>query len=621
MKQNSRIIELLAPARDAQVAIEAINHGADAVYMGPSSFGARALAGNPVDDIARVCDYAHRFNARVYATVNTIIYDNELARAESLIKQLYKAQVDALIVQDLGVLRMDLPPIALHASTQCDIRTPEKAKFLEQLGFSQLVLARELSLEQIAAIHKAVKVPLESFVHGALCVSYSGRCALSQVVKGRSANRGQCAQMCRLPYDLEDEAGNKILTGKHLLSLRDLNQTENVAAMLQAGVSSFKIEGRLKDVAYVKNIVAHYRQVLDRAIADGNGAYRKASAGEVQLDFDPDPQRSFNRSFTPYFIIGCNSSLRMASLHTPKSMGQPVATVVASRGRTLVVKAMQPLANGDGLSYFYEDNVFTGIRVNVAQGDKLVLRDPVRIAPGTRLYRTADKLFDDVMSRPSAQRTVPVDAWLYQAGGAVVLRLRDDRGNSVSHSMDMGELDQARSSQDDRQRDVLAKLGDTIYRLRDCVNDISHLFVPVSKLAQLRRETLALLDRAHGVAFTRDLRRRENKDAQAPYGSLVHADNVANHLSAQLYRDHGVEHVVPAIELDYAPWADEDQALQRPVLVHTRYCLRRELGACRLDKGAKKLPHRLFLRGSGVLLEVHCDCSACEMKITLASGE
>ncbi|MCQ2289390.1 MAG: U32 family peptidase [Muribaculaceae bacterium] len=620
MKNSARLIELLAPARNAEVAIEAINHGADAVYMGPSQFGARALAGNSVEDFARVCDYAHRFGARVYATVNTIVYDEELKLVEAIVKQLYDAQVDALIVQDMALLRLDLPPIALHASTQCDIRTPDKARFLEQLGFSQLVMARELSLTEIQDIRQAVKVPLEAFVHGALCVSYSGRCALSQAVKGRSANRGQCAQMCRLPYDLEDENGNKIVEGKHLLSLRDLNQTDRVAQMLQAGVSSFKIEGRLKDVAYVKNVVAHYRRILDENIAASDGLYKRLSSGEAQVDFMPDPERSFNRSFTHYFIDGKSHAGRMASIHTPKSMGQPVATVARSRGRNLDVKASRQLVNGDGLSYFDDNNQFCGIRVNVAQGNRLTLREPVFIKPGTQLYRTADKAFDDKLARPSAHRVIAVDATLYEASGAVVLRLDDERGNSVTHSIKVDSVDEARSSQEARQRDVLSKLGDTIYRLRSCNTMIASKFVPVSVLAQLRRETISLLDRANAVRHQRELRRREQPSAQAPSVSLCHSDNVANHLAAQVYKDHGVQEIEPAVEVSDAQWSNGRGCLS-PVLMHTRYCIRRELGACRKEKGAKKLPHRLFLRSSNVLLEVHCDCSACEMKITFPQGD
>lgn len=617
MKQTVRNIELLAPARDAQVAIEAIKHGADAVYMGPSSFGARAMAGNSIEDIAAVCRYAHDYRAKVYATVNTIIYDDELSQVERLIHQLYNAGVDALIVQDLGVLRLDLPPIALHASTQCDIRTPEKAKFLQELGFAQLVLARELSLKEIAAIHATVKAPLESFIHGALCVSHSGRCALSQAVKGRSANRGQCAQMCRLPYDLEDDKGTKIVTAKHLLSLRDLNQSARVAQMLEAGVSSFKIEGRLKDAGYVKNVVAHYRKLIDDIIAANPDKYRRASVGSVELGFTPDVQRSFNRSFTHYFIDGRDSKGRMASLDTPKSMGQPLGKVVSSRGKMLTIATREQLVNGDGLSYFNGDGQFCGMRVNVASGNVLQLRDAVDIAPGTMVYRTADKAFDDLLARNSAQRYINVDARLWYAGGSLVLSLSDERGLCATHAVSVESLDDARSPQDAKQRDVLAKLGDTIYRLRNC-ETIGDKFVPMSLLAQLRRDTVELLDRNNAMTYPRELRKRENVNAVAPSTTLSHADNVANHLSAQLYRDHGVVSFESAIE---TPALDAEGCTgpsASPMLMNTRYCIRRELGACRMDKKARQLPAKLFLCNADVRLEVHCDCLKCEMKLTQA---
>lgn len=618
MNRKPHLIELLSPARDAHVAIEAINHGADAVYMGPSRFGARAMAGNSIDDIARVCDYAHKFRARVYATVNTIVYDNELAHVERLIHELYRAQVDALIVQDLGVLRLDIPPIALHASTQCDIRTPEQAQFLQGLGFSQLVLARELSLSEIKAVRDSVKVPLEAFVHGALCVSYSGRCGLSQAVKGRSANRGQCAQMCRLPYDLEDEFGNKLITDKHLLSLRDLNRSQYLEEMLQAGISSFKIEGRLKDVGYVKNVVAHYSQMLDEIITSSDGAYKRLSSGESRIDFEPNVHRSFNRSFTPYFINGRDIKARMASIDTPKSLGESMGVVTSVRGKELKIATESTLANGDGLSFFNNEGQFCGVRVNVVRGNSVQLRESVSIKPGTLVYRTHDKAFEDIIQRESAKRLIAVNACLSYIPGRLVLSLDDARGNSVTHSVELLTLDEARTPQGQRQRDVLAKLGDTIYYLNECSSLVEDKFVPASVLATLRRETIDLLDRANDMTHPRELRRKEDMTIVCPNENLDHANNVANHLSMQVYRDHGVHSITPSIEtLDLD---DVDNPVEvYPVLMHTRYCLRRELGACRMDAKAKQLPSKLFLRNGKTLLNVECDCAQCEMKITLAS--
>ena len=360
------LIELLAPARDADIAIAAIDHGADAVYMGASHHGARADAANSLDDVRRACDHAHRFGAKIYVTVNTLVYDNELKEVERLTHDLYGIGVDALIVQDLGILRLDLPPIALHASTQCDLRTPDKARFLESLGFSQLVMARELTLEEIGAIRAATTVPLEAFVHGALCVSYSGRCAISQVLKGRSANRGACAQLCRLPYDLTNNKGQVLVEGKHLLSLRDLSLHDRLEQMIAAGVSSFKIEGRLKEIGYVKNVVAYYHRAIDKVIEKQPERYRRASFGNVELAFEPALEKSFNRGFTHYFLDARRpeDGTVMASTDTPKSQGEYLGRAIRCTGNTLTIDTRTTLANGDGLSFVdAHGDLFRGSRV------------------------------------------------------------------------------------------------------------------------------------------------------------------------------------------------------------------------------------------------------------------
>ncbi len=610
MKTKLRPIELLAPARDAQVALAAIAHGADAVYLGPASHGARAQAGNSTADIARVCDVAHQFGVQVYATVNTLVYDDELRQVERLITDLYHAGVDALIVQDMSVLRLDIPPIGLHSSTQCDLRTPEKAKFLSAVGFSQLVMARELSAGEIAAIHAAVPgVPLEGFIHGALCVSYSGRCQVSQAVKGRSANRGECAQMCRLAWDLEDHDRRKLLAGKHLLSLRDFNATAHVEQLLAAGQSSFKIEGRLKDEAYVKNVVAHYRQVLDRAIAAHPDLYCRLSHGTSLVDFEPAVAKSFNRSFTSYFVGGRRpaNGTQMASIDTPKSLGEEVGTVLSAHRNVLRVKSAARLANGDGLSYFNGQGEFTGFRVNRVQGNEVLLKEPVAVPAGTKLYRTHDQEFEQRLAKDTAVRTVAVEARLATAPGLLVLHLSDERGNRIAHSVPCPELQPANQPQHERQHAALAKLGGTIYRLKSA-QVLGDLFVPASLLTQLRREAIALLDRAQLVTYQRPRRKPEDRSAQCYTTTLESADNVANRVAEQFYRDHGVTSITPAIETGHH--ADG------PVM-HTRYCIRRQLGACRLDRQARQLPAPLYLRNGSTRLRVECDCHACEMKLWL----
>lgn len=605
-------IELLAPARDADIAIAAIDHGADAVYMGASHHGARADATNTLEAVRRACDYAHQFGARIYATVNTLIYDDELKEVERLVHDLYRIGVDALIVQDLGLLRLDLPPIALHASTQCDLRTPEKARFLEALGFSQLVMARELTLDEIADIRKATTVPLEAFVHGALCVSYSGRCAISQALKGRSANRGECAQLCRLPYDLVDEKGRVLIEGKHLLSLRDMDRHDRLEQMMAAGVSSFKIEGRLKDTSYVKNVVAYYRRAIDTIIARSPERYRRASFGDVELTFEPALEKSFNRGFTHYFLDERRpkDGAAIASIDTPKSQGERLGRAMQCAGNTLSIDTRAVLSNGDGLSYYDAQGSFTGTRVNRALGGGTVLlRERTVIPRGTVIYRTADKAFNDLLAKPSASRTIAVNAELRYLDGRLVLTLTDDRGMRVTHSIAC-DLQTAAKPQEDRQVAELGKLGGTIYQLHDAQVH-GDIFIPASLLARVRRETVELLDRTQRITRTIDKRRVEDTTVPYPVTTLTPADNVANRLAERLYRDHGVTNIAPALETGVSV------ATTTP-LMHTRYCLRRQLGACLKDKNANRLPRDLFLKTGATLLKVTCDCKACEMIITLA---
>ncbi len=604
-------IELLAPARDADIAIAAIDHGADAVYMGASHHGARADATNSLDDVRRACDHAHQYGARIYATVNTLVLDNELAEVEHLIHELYHIGVDALIVQDLGLLRMDLPPIALHASTQCDLRSPEKARFLEAMGFSQLVMARELTLEEIAAIRKVTTVPLEAFVHGALCVSYSGRCAISQVLKGRSANRGECAQLCRLPYDLVDSRGRVLLEGKHLLSLRDMARHDRLEQMMAAGVSSFKIEGRLKDMGYVKNVVAYYRQAIDQVIERHPDLYHRSSSGKEKLTFEPVLEKSFNRGFTHYFLDSRHpqDGESMASIETPKSQGEYLGRCASCNGNILTIDTPSTLANGDGLSFTDSHGQFTGARVNRVVGNgTVVLRERADVTWGTPIYRTADKAFNDLLAKPSSTRTIGVDAILRFTGDQLVLTLNDERGNQVTHSIDC-ELEPATKPQGDRQKAELGKLGGTIYHL-ETAQVPGDLFIPASLLSRLRRETIELLDRAHCITRPTSRRRPEVKSYPCPVTMLTPADNVANRLAQQLYRDHGVTKIMPALETG-AP------ATASTPLMHTRYCLRRQLGACLKGEHSTALPRDLLLRAGATLLQVNCHCKTCEMTLTL----
>ncbi len=603
-------LELLAPARDADTAIEAIRHGADAVYIGAEAFGARSAAGNSVESIRRVCQYAHCFDAKVYVTVNTIIYDNELEAARKLVWELYHAGVDALIVQDMALLRLNLPPIALHASTQCDTRDPAKARFLEQAGFSQLVLARELSLDEISAIRAATSVPLEVFVHGALCVSYSGDCHAGALSMGRSANRGECPQICRLRYSLSDSRGRRLAADGHWLSLRDMNRLDSLAELARAGASSFKIEGRLKDVAYVKNVVASYSRALDALVATDPQRWRRASVGRTELHFQPDPGRAFNRGFTSYFLGGRPASdVRMAASATPKYVGRNIGCVQTVRGNRISLKSCETLANGDGIGWFGADGRLCGARVNRADGNTLYLAEkPADLSPGTTVYRNRDKAWDELMAMHTATRTIDVEFTLRPcADGRVALDAADCRGNRVSVAMEV-DLRPARTQQEAKRRDTLGRLGDSIYRAAGVSDRIGDRFMPVSALVELRRRAIEQLDRAQRIRFHSDIRRKEDTAADAGSHSLSYHANVANRMARDFYQSHGVTDIEPAAEIR--------RPAGEPVVMTTRYCLRRELGQC-IRCGAS--PGSWFLQATdgNVRMRADFDCARCGMTIHL----
>lgn len=594
MKEAKRKLELLAPAADKATAIQALLHGADAVYMGGPTHGARSKASNSVADIYEVVDFAHIFDARVYVTVNTLVYEKEMEAVEKLVRELYEAGVDALIVQDMALLRMDLPPIALHASTQCDTRTVDKARFLEACGFSQIVLARELSIKEISAIHSQVSVPLEAFVHGALCVSYSGRCAASQVCVGRSANRGECAQMCRMPYTLRNGNGRIIEKDKYLLSLRDLNASGNVERMALAGISSFKIEGRLKDAGYVKNVTAWYRRELDEIIRKYPDKFERSSFGTSQIDFTPDLNKSFNRNYTPYFLLG-RRQVTMASVLTPKSLGEVIADI-------------NSLNNGDGISFFNHAGEYVGAGINGVEKGRLLTNRPVRIPAGNQIYRTYDRQWQSMMGKSTAKRTLWVDMELDEAG----VTATDERGMHVRLPLDCTKVPAARPMD---PQSVFAKLGATHYRLRNFSNSLDPLtFIPASQLTALRRSLTDALDRANEATYKFDMRRTEDLEAKYPSETLEARDNVANSLSREFYVSHGVKNIEPAVEVSEAV-ANRDKEVMT-----TRYCLRRELGACLRDKNVTEEKKSLFTAPLKINTGPHTfrlefDCKNCEMHV------
>ena len=614
-----RPIELLAPAKNADCGIEAIRHGADAVYIGAPRFGARAAAGNSIEDIARLVSFAHQFRARVYVAVNTILQDEELKDTEAMVWDLYRAGADALIVQDMALLQLNLPPIPLHASTQMDNRSTEKVRFLQQQGFSQVVLARELTLQQIRTIHEACpSVPLEVFVHGALCVSYSGQCYVSQHCFNRSANRGNCAQFCRLKFNLVDTDGRIIEQDKHLLSLKDMNQSDQLEQILAAGASSLKIEGRLKDMAYVKNVTAYYSQKLN-AIIRNHPEYVRASSGESTYSFRPQLEKSFNRGFTHYFLNGRKADI--FSFNTPKSLGEEMGYVKEIRGKSIIVAGVKPFNNGDGLCFMDENGKLQGFRVNrVDDSNKIYPVEMPQIKPRTRLYRNFDQEFDRLLSKPSAERVLGVRWRVGEYPDGFVLTLKDEDGVSVSVPFAM-EKEQARSPQDVNIYKQLSKLGGTIFECEAVDLDLQdNWFVPsslwaewrrqvVDRLMQARRVNFPVLYRKIPTEFTKTLRANQKKEDKPLQGvQLTYLANVMNRRAEAFYTSLGAVVSEPAYE---------KKEPKDAVLMFCKHCLRFSMGWCPKN-GGRRSPFRepyYLVSGDGRRFRLEFDCKQCQMKV------
>jgi putative protease len=609
----STSIELLAPAKNLECGIEAIRHGADAVYIGAPKYGARAAAGNSLDDLRQLAEYAHLFGAKVYVTLNTIIYDDELAEVEQLVWQLYRIGIDALIVQDMALLTMKLPPIQLHASTQTDNRTKEKVQFLHSVGFSQVVLARELSLKEIEEIHRACPVPLEAFVHGALCVSYSGQCYASQACFGRSANRGECAQFCRLPFDLVDADGRIIEHNRHLLSLKDMNRSAHLEAMMDAGIRSFKIEGRLKDVSYVKNVTAYYRQAID-AILDRRTEYKRASQGVSTYTFTPQLDKSFNRGFTDYFLTGRRSEVY--SFATPKAVGEPVGHVKTLGRGYIAVSSATTFHNGDGLCFIDEQGQLQGFRVNRVEGTHLYPKEmPRGLRPRMPLFRNYDMEFERLLSRPSAERRVHINICLRDISFGFSLTFSDDAGHSATVNFTR-DKELARSEQRAGIEAQLSKLGGTHFVAKAVTIDFTdNWFIPSSVLADMRRTAVEALVRTIKVK-TENAKlnmvgkevKTDNVACQTIHPQLTYLANVANHRAADFYRAHGAEKVAHAYELS---------AQRGATLMFCRHCLRYAMGWCPHHQG-KPSPYRepyTLVSADGKRFALTFDYKQCVMTI------
>ena len=587
--------------------MEAVNCGADAVYIGAEAFGARHAAGNSVEDIARLCNYAHRYGARVYVTINTILYDNELDKARQLIDRLHDVGVDALIVQDTALLTMNLP-LPLHASTQMDIRSADKVRQLRNWGFRQAVLAREAGLKEMAEIHKACPdMTLEAFVHGALCVSYSGRCYASQYCFGRSANRGECAQFCRLAFNLQDEQGNTIIENKHLLSLKDMNRSRNVEQMLDAGISSLKIEGRLKDMAYVKNTTAFYSRLLDNIISRRPQDYRRSSFGKCHIDFEPNLNKTFNRGFTDYFLHGRTEDI--ASIHTPKAVGEPVGNVKEIRNGYILVSGTASFHNGDGISYFATDGTLQGFRVNKADNNRLyphLMPEPkaCHLKVKTPLFRNHDEAFEAAVLRPTSQRTVGACIKIEDTDEGFRLTATCKNGNSAVLDVE-AQHNQALRPQTDRIATELRKTGGTEFEVENVINNLSRdLFIPASQLSQWRRELISELATGSSPVIRGTDTKSSEQDFKFQTSNFDFTENIANSMARKFYEKHGAKDIKPAFEI-----AEPDG---RAAIMTCRHCIKYSLGLC----GKKKPQGRLFLTlPDGRRFPLEFDCKHCEMQV------
>lgn len=614
MQKTRRHLELLAPAKNADFGIEAINHGADAVYIGGPAFGARAKAPNTIADIARLVKHAHRYHAEVFVALNTIFHDNELEGARELVHQLYEAEVDALIVQDMGLLEMDLPPIQLHASTQTDIRTVEKAVFLDQVGFSQIVLARELDLKRIKQIADATSCNLEFFIHGALCVAFSGQCFISHAHTGRSANRGECSQECRLPFTLEDQKGRIIGKDKHFLSMKDNDQSANLRALIEAGVSSFKIEGRYKDLPYVKNATAHYRELIDEILND-RPELAKSSSGHATYTFTPQPEKTFNRSATDYFVNGRQADI--GAFDTPKFSGEALGKVTKIGNDYFEVETSIELHNGDGVCFFDVHKELVGLRVNTVEGKRLYPNEmPTGLTRNMTVYRNRDHAFMRLLEKDSAQRKIAVNMNFYETANGFALTITDENGFSATATCEAEKqsaqnLEKAETS----LRENLSKLGGTDFSTQGIeVSTTQTWFIPASIINNLRRDAIEQLQQTRDLGYQPPPRREAAQPpAIFPEDTLSYLANVYNKKARQFYEKHGVKMIAAAYEAN--------KELDEVPLMITKHCLRFSHGLCPKEakgvigvQGTVTAEPMTLINGND-RYTLKFDCKPCEMHV------
>jgi putative protease len=601
-------IELLSPARDLECGLAAIDCGADAVYIGAPRFGARSKAANSIEDIAKLAAYAHKYRAKIYITLNTILFDYEIAGAVQIASEVYKAGADGLIIQDLALLEADLPPLPLIASTQMHNTTPQRVQFLQAAGFRRAILARELSLDQIREIRQAVNIELEVFIHGALCVCYSGQCYLSYALGGRSANRGECAQPCRKSYNLVDDQNRVLIKERHLLSLKDLNLSAYMDQLLDAGIVSFKIEGRMKDRSYVMNVVSHYRRLLDQALLRQNRV--RSSDGCSRINFDPDITKTFNRGYTSYFLKGADN---MGSPDTSKMVGETIGQVSDVQTDSFTLIAAQELHNGDGLSFFDGRNVLTGTAVNRVDGNRIFPASMREIRKGLVIYRNHDHQFIARLQKAQARRKIYVNFILRQAGEMLTLEIIDEYGIRAAASIRFnGKPAQNEAQMRQKIDDQLRRTGDTEFERRGLQIELNPLsFIPVSFLNDLRRNALNNL-RQKRLEQRPVLDRPEpDLDYYFPESQVTFLANIINEQAREYYRRHGAEAVEPG--------AETGLDMRGRKVMTTKYCIKRQIKMCPLQRPEHITAGPLYLEDSdGRRLELRFNCAACEMDIYLA---
>lgn len=605
-----KAIELLAPAKDFACGKAAVDHGADAVYIGGPVFGARAAAGNPLADIARLADYSHRYRAKVYLTLNTILFDHELEDARNLARQAWDAGVDALIIQDMGLLELDLPPLPLIASTQMHNLDGGHIRFLEKVGFQRAILARELSLEEIRSIREQTTIELEAFVHGSLCVSYSGRCYLSYTLGGRSANRGNCGQPCRLPWDLEDAHGRKILANRHVLSLKDMDRSEHLSQLIDAGVTAFKIEGRLKDIAYVKNITSLYRLRLD-ALIEGRPDLKRASSGTTTISFSPHAAKTFSRGSTAYFLRDQDDDIW--SPDTSKSIGEAIGRVKrGSQNWFTLCEGHEKIHAGDGLCYFDSRRELKGLQVvKVVEGRVQVHTPPVDLKPGTTVYRNHDHRFLKQLEGTAAERTVGVCLRLCETPDGFALEAIDEDGvrAAVRHAVPKLAAEKPEQALE-TVRKQLSRLGESMFRLAALDIQTPAYFLRASELNRMRRDLIAALEENRRLSYERPMRGHEPQPtARYPVIHLDASYNVSNEAARMFYRRHGVQTISECFDL-HTPVSGE-------VVMTTRHCLRRCLHACVRETSPVRLALPLAIVNGQRRFRLDFDCRLCRMLVVL----